>query len=344
MAGLEAEVDKFYKSSKKTPTRIFPIFDSKQSKTITTTPTTAKKRKLSTRSPPSAVAAKKNRKRKLPLVESNKQYALDLGQKNFDASTCKKCHMVFTEGEFTDMEAHERYCSNYDKAKKWTVLKTERPFLAQYTTKDQEYRFFALPVHADDPKKILEKVDNLFTIADRELNINLGLFECKKQTSMYLIALAEDLKPKANKHATPSGDDKRKASPSYRVAGFVAAEGIKFANRLISENPLSHSTLEEPAVLGVARMWVHKDFRRMRVATFLLETLRKQYMTQVKMSNPRVIERRDIAFTDPTSEGLKFAQTYTGQRHFLVFTFQLENVVTTVSDAHTLSDQSNDST
>jgi N-acetyltransferase len=345
---MEASVNNFYKSSKKTPTRIFPIFDPKNRKSVAVTPTTssAKKRKSSFgRSPPSSVAAKKNRKRKLPLIESNKQYAIDAGQKNFDASTCKKCQMVFTEGEFTDMEAHEKYCSNYDKAKRWTVTKTEkqRDFLASYITKDKEFEFLALPILPDDSEKILKKVDNLFTLADRELNINMGLFECKKPSSMYIVALADGLRRKSSVY-TPSGDEKRK-SETFRVAGFVAAEGIKAAYRLISDNPLSHSTESEPAILGVSRIWVHKDFRRKRVAAFLLETLRKQYMAQMMMDKPRVIERREIAFTDPTSEGLLFAQRFTGLKHFLVFTFQLEECLATATsqDSGRSSDNSNGS-
>ena len=213
------------------------------------------------------------------------------------------------------MEAHGKYCDTLKKARKWTVGKQERPFLTSYMTKDKTNLILSLPVHSNDPGAILKKVDSLFTVADNELNINLSLFECKRPSSLYLIALAQRLGETPKSKNTPDA----KKNPQYRVAGFVAAEGIQVAHKLISENPLSHSTEEEPASLGVARVWVHREFRRQRVATFLLETLRKHYMTQVKMTNPREIQRHEIAFTDPTTEGLEFAKRYTGLSKFLVF-------------------------
>ena len=59
-----------------------------------------------------------------------------------------------------------------------------------------------------DPKVWLNKVDSLFTLADRELGINNSLFECKKETSVYLVLVSRKISPATSQcdwqNTTPS--------------------------------------------------------------------------------------------------------------------------------------------
>ena len=64
------------------------------------------------------------------------------------------------------------------------------------------------------------------------------------------------------------------------------------------ENRPMHRTL------GVKQIWVHVDYRRDNVARLLVDIARKNFIFGT------VIMRPHIAFSQPTSEGLKFSLAY----------------------------------
>lgn len=307
------------------------------SKSVPTTPTSGVKRPLKTYAKTEGKAVKKSRK-KMPFIDSNEQYAIDAGQKDFDASRCKTCHMIYTKGEVTDEKHHADYHETFTKGIRWSQwLKPPERVLRYSSTENRIERVVA--VLPSDPKSWLKKVDSLFSIADRELGINMSLFDCIKSSSVYLILVSTHVN---TLQTTPSSCGQKRASPSIngrnspltpvrktkdeRVAGFLAAEGIQEANRLVSENPLAICTEFEPAVVGVTRLWVRHEFRKSGVATKLLDTLRANYLKLTKSSgdSERILKKEEIAFSDPTDDGLIFAQKYTTQKKFLVFQYQLE--------------------
>ena len=328
--GSGACVNSFYGGRKSsTPKRLFPIFmKPRASDPVPRTPAKAVKRKAT--SPGSSKALlKKNRSKRLPLVESKTQYAIDAGQWDFDGTTCKECRMVYTKGEVTDEKHHSEYHNLYSRGLRWSNWKNERCWgVHEVYGPDGCIQSLqkVIAILPSDPKVWLNKVDSLFTVADRELGINCNLFDCKKDSSVYLVLVSRKVTAVTSEAAaaavetTPSGRIKK---PDERVAGFLAAEGIKAAGRLVSENPLCISTLEEPASVGVARIWVHHDFRRQGVATKLLDTLRANFLSKVQ-SPPvdRILKREEVAFSDPTNEGLLFAKKFTGQDKFLVYQYQ----------------------
>lgn len=250
---------------------------------------------------------KKIKRNRIPFLESKKQYAIDAGQMDFDASRCKVCHMIYTKGEITDEKTHSEYHQLFSKSIKWYPWKSERVIstfdMAIDTT---QYLLRCIAILPSDPKKALKRVDSLFSIADRDLGINLSLFDCKKEKSVYLIMVARRLT----------------ASTNDTVCGFLSAESVKTAFRLTSENPLSISTVEEPASVGVARIWVHHSFRRKGIARNLIDSLRANFLSLTGGGcDSRILQRDEIAFSDPTDEGLQFAKNYTGQDKFLICPF-----------------------
>lgn len=320
------KVSSFYGARKSsTPKRLFPIFSRNAADAGLSFKTPEKTKKRKAQSPGSGASVlKKNKSRRLPFVESKKQYAIDAGQWDFDGTTCKDCRMVYTKGEVTDEKHHSEYHNLYTKGVKWSNWKNERCWAIHEVCRpdgaiDSVQKVIA--ILPSDPKVWLNKVDSLFTLADRELGINNSLFECKKETSVYLVLVSRKLTaaPGAqdSQNVTPSGRVKK---PDERVAGFLSAEGISVASRLVSENPLCVSTDDEPAAVGVARIWVHHDFRRQGVASKLLDTLRGNYLSKIKSpAEDRILKREEIAFSDPTIDGLNFAKKYTGQQQFLVY-------------------------
>lgn len=116
--------------------------------------------------------------------------------------------------------------------------------------------------------------------------------------------------------STPSNDLSNKGD---YVIGLVSCESINTAERLISENPLSCSTNENnPAKIGVSRLWVSSAFRRRNVASHLLDALRRHFMTMTANTS-QVVAKDLVAFSDPTESGLRFAQKYFNRKDILVF-------------------------
>ena len=56
--------------------------------------------------------------------------------------------------------------------------------------------------------------------------------------------------------------------------------------------------------LGVKQIWVHIDYRRDNVARFLVDIARKNYFFGT------VVMRNHVAYSQPTSDGLKFSLAY----------------------------------
>ena len=227
-------------------------------------------------------------KRKLSLFSASDQYALDFGQKDFDSKRCKTCNMLFTIGEVVDERTHEEYHDMFVNSLKFNGWKQE-DVVAVY----EDGRIIRV-VPQNKPKYMLKKVDELFKVADIELGINVDLQSSLKSSSVFLLF----------------------ATKTKRIAGFVAAERIKWANQLISEEPFIASTQNISAECGVARIWTHPNFRRQKVATRLLDTLRANFTLG------KLVDKSQLAFSDPTINGKDFAKNYTKRNDFLVYSYQ----------------------
>lgn len=68
-----------------------------------------------------------------------------------------------------------------------------------------------------------------------------------------------------------------------------------------------------PASCGIRAIWVSPSNRRKRIATHLLDAVRKSFSTDC------VLELSQLAFSEPTSAGKTFATKYTGTGSFLVY-------------------------
>lgn len=64
---------------------------------------------------------------------------------------------------------------------------------------------------------------------------------------------------------------------------------------------------------AVRLMWTSQSFRRRKIASKLLDCARAQLVSG------QIIPRKDVAFTQPSQEGAKFIQNYTGSSEFLVY-------------------------
>ncbi|KAG0341515.1 N-acetyltransferase esco2 [Podila horticola] len=73
------------------------------------------------------------------------------------------------------------------------------------------------------------------------------------------------------------------------------------------------STVPQPVICGINRIWVSTLYRRHRVGSRLLDAVRDRFIYACKL------ERRDLAFSQPTGDGKALARQYLGTDKFLVY-------------------------
>uniref|UniRef100_A0A8C2RC12 N-acetyltransferase ESCO acetyl-transferase domain-containing protein n=1 Tax=Capra hircus TaxID=9925 RepID=A0A8C2RC12_CAPHI len=121
-------------------------------------------------------------------------------------------------------------------------------------------------------------------------------------------------------------------SNDKKVVGCLIAEHIQWGYRVIEEKlPVIRSeeekvrferqkawccsTLPEPAICGISRIWVFSMMRRKKIASRMIECLRSNFIYGSYLS------KEEIAFSDPTPDGKLFATQYCGTGQFLVYNF-----------------------
>ncbi|KAK9310786.1 hypothetical protein QLX08_000082 [Tetragonisca angustula] len=221
----------------------------------------------------------------MKLNGSDNQYQLDAGQKNFGATQCTECGIVYQIGDPEDENAHLNYHNN-KKSLKFLGWKTERIVMEDPFTSSR-----VILVEPGDSKLYWKKVKEVLEYVDRDLGLvdtKLSNYEEKK---IYLY-----IRNKA-------------------IIGVLVAEHITTAHRMIPELlELDCCTAENsPAKCGINVVWTDLNHRRQGIATKLIDILRAQFYFGYVMSID------DIAFSVPTPSGKIFAEKYTKTRNFKVY-------------------------
>lgn len=281
---------------------VYPIFGSKRSQ---------KKRFLSppqNSSTPSALTATPASKAKeISAVRRDKkkqtdnQLVIDAGQKQFGATMCSSCGMLYSidspEDNFQHTQFHQRFLDTI----KFVGWKKERVVAEFWDGK-------IILVLPDDPKYAIKKAEDVRRIADSELGFQQMTLSSPSSAKTYLFINSDRM-----------------------VVGCLVAENIRQAFRVLEQPEkakdmnkddfMEHhrawccSTVPEKAICGVSRIWVFNLMRRKSIATRLLDTVRTTFMYGCHLT------KEEIAFSDPTPEGKLFAIKYCGTSTFLVYNF-----------------------
>ncbi|XP_006901122.1 PREDICTED: N-acetyltransferase ESCO1-like [Elephantulus edwardii] len=231
-----------------------------------------------------------------------KQLIIDAGQKRFGAVSCNICGMLYTASNPEDETQHLLFHNQFISAVKYVGWKKER-ILAEYP---DGRIIMVLP---EDPKYALKKVDEIREMVDNDLGFQQAPLMCYSRTKTLLFI-----------------------SNDKKVVGCLIAEHIQWGYRVIEEKlPVIEteeeklrferqkawccSTLPEPAICGISRIWVFSMMRRKKIASRMIECLRSNFIYGSYLS------KEEIAFSDPTPDGKLFATQYCGTGQFLVYNF-----------------------
>ena len=129
------------------------------------------------------------RTRKPLVLDSETQYALDLGQRDFDAIECKICKMLYTKGELKDEKHHSAYHNDFLNSLnslKFPNWKAER-VVVLFNNGDK-----IISIYPNDPKHMINKAEELVRIADDELGISTPFEQLLKHICFFLIYVTSD--------------------------------------------------------------------------------------------------------------------------------------------------------
>ncbi|GAA6214939.1 N-acetyltransferase ESCO2-like [Lates japonicus] len=246
-------------------------------------------------------SAKERSARRRKEKQDGDQLIIDAGQKQFGATTCSSCGMVYSADNPEDNFQHTQFHQRFLDSIKFVGWKKERVVAEFWDGK-------ILLVMPDDPKYAIKKAEDVRRVADNELGFQQVTLSRPTQAKTYLFINTERM-----------------------VVGCLVAEPIRQAYRVLEQPDQQKdmtkddfmerhrawccSTVPEQALCGISRIWVFSLARRQGIATRMLDTVRSTFMYGSHLT------KEEIAFSDPTPDGKLFATKYSNTPAFLVYNF-----------------------
>lgn len=277
---------------------------------------------------PSSTNRALNRKR------SYAQYHLELGQSDFLLHTCSICGLKYSRGDEEDEKVHKAFHMNYYRGIQFKGWRNERVVPTSSGNGDR-----IILVLDGDPPAHRHKVAEVVKIMEWELSLSdewllhnsssckVFLFISKQRIIGCLVA--EPIRTAYRVVSCPAAcksldvkNRKIKSDPTPLQFGSVIFQReitrklSSASTEIIDMNERGAVLCEENAVsasCGIRAIWVAPSSRRKRVATQLLDAMRKNFY------KGQVLEPSQCAFSQPTSSGNALASSYSGTRSFLVY-------------------------
>ncbi|CAL4180359.1 unnamed protein product, partial [Meganyctiphanes norvegica] len=252
------------------------------------------KRRLAVGSEKSSPISKKNFWGSKHVSKSDdSQMMIDAGQKKFGATQCTTCGVLYEIGNPADEASHQAYHDGFVSSVRFTGWKTER-----VVRELDHIGGRVIMVSPTDGVHAWRKVEEIRDIVDRDLGFSDTCIRNKESTNVFLYIL-----------------DKR-------IIGCLVAEKIDKAFRVVPQEQkedsgagrlICCSNKAEKVYVGISRIWVHPVQRGRGVATVLTDAMRANMFPYL------VLAIDQFAFSDPTENGMGFAESYTRKKTFLVY-------------------------
>ncbi|KAK2986611.1 hypothetical protein RJ640_004367 [Escallonia rubra] len=256
------------------------------------------------------------------------QFHLELGQSDFLLHTCTTCGFKYAAGEEEDEKVHKGFHKTHTHGIQFKGWKNERvidlPAL--------EGGRIILVLDGDPPAQA-KKVQEVVKMMEMELGDG-WIF--KKQCKVYLYISSQRVSgclvaepiDKGYRILSSSADGRNDdiSTKKARLSATTLQFGGMSFQREITKRNRSEKHIEVPngailcekeavpALCGIRAIWVSPSNRRKHIATHLLDAARKSLCTDT------IIERSQLAFSQPTSAGKALASSYIGTKTFLVYT------------------------
>ncbi|KAI9984605.1 hypothetical protein PInf_005965 [Phytophthora infestans] len=213
------------------------------------------------------------------------QSYIDVGQRSFGKLvTCSKCGLLYTAGEEEDEKEHQKFCKRMKRGVTFSKWKKER-------------------IRGEDPSSHVKKLLEIKEVLDDALGFVEEKVFLQRPTFVYI--------------------------QDRQVVGCINTERISEAftldktasnlvtkddeNSVASEGAVTASIDSRSAVVGICQLWVHPSFRRKNIATRMVDVVREKSIYGMHVAKDQ------IAFAQPTRNGLQFAQKYMEPAEVLIY-------------------------
>ncbi|CAN8326772.1 unnamed protein product [Cochlearia groenlandica] len=266
--------------------------------------------------------------KELKKKRSYTQFHLELGQSDFLLRHCAECGATYAPGDESDEKTHQSFHKTYMNGIPFKGWQNERAFTSPLFEKNR-----IVMVMENDSPAHRNKVQEVVKMMEVELSedwilhqhCTVYLYVSSQRISGCLVA--EPIK-EAFKLIAPPGDErqlkkKETSLPSTSLQfGKIVLQREVSKRCKASDDRLDNGTIvceeeAKPAVCGIRAIWVSPSNRRKGIATQLLETTRESFC-----NNGSMLEKSQIAFSQPTSNGRAFGSNYFGTSSFLVYKTQ----------------------
>ncbi|GIY74012.1 n-acetyltransferase ESCO1 [Caerostris extrusa] len=230
----------------------------------------------------------------LDTSKGDEQMIIDAGQKKIGATTCKTCCMIYCIGQEEDEKLHSNYHQTY-------LINLRFPGWKKENVVGMFPEGRIIQVRETDKNFNLKKIQDILFIVNKDLGFPTAGLPVRPNVMILLFVSIEK-----------------------RVVGCLVAESIDSACRIVAGEKSDEKTVwklgswyassePHPAICGINRIWVSHDFRRHKVASRMVDCLRRNFIYG------HIVDLKELAFTDPSPEGRDFAAFYTGTDYFLVY-------------------------
>ncbi|XP_015516868.2 N-acetyltransferase ESCO1 [Neodiprion lecontei] len=218
-------------------------------------------------------------------AQDDRQYQLDVGQKQFGATQCPECRVVYQIGDPSDETSHQNYHDSM-KILKFPGWKHER-----VVTTDSYTSSRIILVEASAPKYCWKKVSEILAVIDRDLGLADSKLSDYHNDKIYLYIREKE------------------------ILGVLVAEYVTTGYRLIPDlQNIDCCSLQSSSIkCGIKVVWTAASYRKQGIATKLVDVLRANFYFGY------VLSMDDIAFSIPTPGGKAFAEKYTSTKCFKVY-------------------------
>jgi len=229
----------------------------------------------------------KQKGRRTFICKDARQLVLDAGQER-GPTQCLTCGAVYTKGNVEDESSHNKTHNAMNEKLKFIGWKKERKCF-----EDLDGRIVI--VQPGDARHMWNKVNDVISVVDKDLGFSEpGKIRNPEKTKAFLYIIEK------------------------KVVGCTLAEAIDTGFRVIPEaggpeNSYTCSTTAQTVLVGISRIWVLSDHRKQGIASKLVDSVRNFFILG------QFIKQDELAFSDPTMDGMDFASNYMKKKDFLVY-------------------------
>lgn len=259
------------------------------------------------------------------------QFHLELGQSDFLLSTCSTCGLKYAPGDEIDEKNHNTFHKNYTLGIQFNGWRNERVIQPPNGEGGR-----VILVTDTDPATQRNKVLEVVKMMEMDLgegwifheSCKVYVFVSSRRIAGCLVAepIKEAFKViacSASERSSGAKEKKRKSTSSTTLQfgniilqREIIKRATEYRSELPDENHCGAIVCEEdavPAICGVRAIWVTPSNRRRGIATQLLDSLRESFCMGF------VIEKSQLAFSQPSSAGMALASHFTETGSFLVY-------------------------